>query len=52
MTYRTFDIENPIVAAPADVTTAPDAVRKLRSRRHSRMMSRRSPACRIAGFGF
>ena len=51
MTYTTFDIENPMTAPAADVTAAPDTVRKLRSRRYSRMMSRRSTGCRIVGFG-
>ena len=51
MTYRTFDIENSNVAPAADATVASDAVRKLRSRRHSRAMTYRSTGCRIAGFG-
>ena len=52
MTYRTFDIENSNVAPVADATIASDAVRKLRSRRHSRAMTHRGVGCRIAGFGF
>ena len=52
MTYRTFDIENSNVAPVADATIASDAVRKLRSRRHSRAMTHIGVGCRIAGFGF
>jgi|GEM_PF-2342085 len=52
MTYRTFDIDNGIVAGGATPSTEDsNPARHVRSRRRRAVLSYRSTSCRVAGFG-